>query len=119
MDWIRTLNQCNIRHNLKIINSFKKTLLNNNPDVFSLQRVDAYNITHTIFYLTDFGFSNKIEVDTRKMSQIKWILNTLLYIYTIDQDWDVIAELLVCCDCLYWHPPFYQTAWEQLIAAQI
>ena len=62
--------------------------------------------------------SNKIEVDTRKMSQIKWILNTLLYIYTIDQDWDDIAELLVCCDCLYWHPPFYQTAWEQLIAAQ-
>ena len=56
MDLIRTLNQCNIRHNLKIINSFKKTLLNNNPDVFSLQRVDAYNITHTIFYLTDFGF---------------------------------------------------------------
>ena len=110
MDLTRTLNQCNIRHNLKIINSFKKTLLNNNLDVFSLQRVDAYNITHTIFYLTDFGFSNKIEVDTRKMSQIKWILNTLLYIYTFDQDWDVIAELLVCCDCLYWHPPFYQTA---------
>ena len=69
MDLIRTLIQCNIRHNLKIINSFKKTLLNNNPDVFSLQRVDAYNITHTIFYLTDFGFSNKIEVDTRKMSK--------------------------------------------------
>ena len=62
--------------------------------------------------------SNKIEVDTRKMSQIKWILNTLLYIYTIDQDWDAIAELLVCCDCLSWHPQFYQTAWEQLIVVE-
>ena len=62
--------------------------------------------------------SNKIEVDTRKMSQIIWISNTFLYICTIDQDWDDNAELLLCCDCLYWHPPFYQTAREQLIAAK-
>ena len=41
-----------------------------------------------------------------------------MYIFTIDRDCNDVAELLVCCDCLYWHPPFYQTAREQLIAAK-
>jgi hypothetical protein len=118
LDLIRTLNKCNFKHSLNMKNSYKKTLLYNNPEIFSLQRMDAYNITHTIFYITDFGFSNSVRISKTKRIELTKILNSLLYIYTIDQDWDLLAELLVCCDCIKWYPPIYLISWNLLIKAQ-
>lgn len=120
LDLIRTLNKCNFKHSLNMKNSYKKTLLYNNPEIFSLQRMDAYSITHTIFYITDFGFSNSnsVRISKTKRIELTKILNSLLYIYTIDQDWDLLAELLVCCDCIKWYPPIYPISWNLLIKAQ-
>jgi hypothetical protein len=109
LDLSYILGKSGIKHNLPNIKSlYKKTFLYRNPNVIFLDNDDVYSITHTIFYLSDFGFK-KLEVPDYQLPQIKWVIGTLMGLYLIKKNWDILSELLICCHCLRWIPyPIYE-----------
>ena len=120
MDLCYALNKANIRHPFPTLRSlYHKTLLAKDPAILSLNLNDAYDITHIIFYLSDFGFRKFTEISAQQLPKIRWIITSLTGLYLRDQDWDILAELLLCYYCLRWYPyPIYEVAWNNLLNAQ-
>lgn len=120
MDLRRTLHALNIEHNLTKFNDiFRKTLLYKDPPLPLLHLQDAYIITHTIFYLADFGLREIFGLPSKRISAIQNIITSLAGIYLYEKNWDILAELLICCYCLRWFPyPLYEIAWDSLLNVQ-
>jgi hypothetical protein len=120
MDLCYALNKANIRHPFPTLRSlYHKTLLAKDPAILSLNLNDAYDITHIIFYLSDFGFRKFTEISAHQLPKVRWIITSLTGLYLRDQDWDILAELLLCYYCLRWYPyPIYEVAWNNLLNAQ-
>ncbi|MGC2669280.1 MAG: hypothetical protein WA220_08875 [Candidatus Nitrosopolaris sp.] len=120
MDLCYALNKANIRHPFPTLRSlYHKTLLAKDPAILSLNLNDAYDITHIIFYLSDFGFRKFTEISAQQLPKVRWIITVLTGLYLRDQDWDILAELLSCYYCLRWYPyPIYEVAWNNLLNAQ-
>jgi hypothetical protein len=120
MDLCYALNKANIRHPFPTLRSlYHKTLLAKDPAILSLNLNDAYDITHIIFYLSDFGFRKFTEISAQQLPKVRWIITSLTGLYLRDQDWDILAELLLCYYCLRWYPyPIYEVAWNNLLNAQ-
>jgi len=64
-----------------------------------LNRDDAYSITHTLFYLTDFG-NRPLPFDDYEKTRIKEIVEALLIHYWRTSYWDLVGELLINLECL-------------------
>jgi len=120
MDLCYALNRADIRHPFPTLRSlYHKTLLAKNPDILSLNLNDAYDITHIIFYLSDFGFRKPTEISAQQFPKICWIITILTGLYLRAQDWDILAELLLCYYCLGWYQyPIYEVAWNNLLNVQ-
>jgi hypothetical protein len=54
----------------------------------------AYAVTHTLFYLTDFG-GRRLALPTSDMKYIRSLVNALLVHYGRVGNWDILGELLV------------------------
>ncbi len=115
MDLCYTLDRLDFKHSLpKIESLFKKTILARNPPILELSLDDVYALTHTVFYLSDFGFSGIKTLSDKQISLICWLISSLLGIFTVEKNWDIVGELLICCKCLNYHPfPLYNLAWEK------
>jgi hypothetical protein len=99
---------------------YKHTLLAHEPSIVYLTDTDVYAITHTIFYLTDFGHRVAPELDEDHLLTVRWIIETLLGLYLRRRHWDLVGELLLDCYCLHWYPDIvFTVAWEILIEAQL
>jgi hypothetical protein len=99
---------------------YKNTLLAKNPPLFYLTDADVYAITHTLFYLTDFGRASAPMLAGEHLSTIQWIIETLLGVYLRRKHWDLVGELLLCCLCIHWYPDIIFTlAWEALMKNQL
>jgi hypothetical protein len=100
---------------------FGATLLAKMPPLACFADEDAYSVTHTIFYLTDFG-SVAIEtyLNRNECTKIRDVVEKLLGHYLRARNWDLVAELLMCCTCIRWLPaPVGDLAWDCLLAAQL
>jgi hypothetical protein len=81
--------------------------------------LDAYSITHTLFYCSDFGTRGVLGASRQQLSHCHRCVEALLGIYTIRANWDLVAELLLCCHCLKQTSSLlYASVWKQLIQAQ-
>jgi Domain of unknown function (DUF6895) len=120
MDLCYALNKANIRHPFPTLRSlYHKTLLAKDPAILSLNLNDAYDITHIIFYLTDFGFRKSTEISSRQIPKVCWIITVLTGLYLREQSWDILAELLLCFYCMGWYQyPIYEVAWNNLLNIQ-
>jgi hypothetical protein len=120
MDLCYALNKANIKHPFPTLRSlYYKTLLAKDPAILSLNLNDTYDITHIVFYLSDFGFRKFTEISAQQLPKVRWIITSLTGLYLRDQDWDILAELLLCYYCLRWYPyPIYEVAWNNLLNAQ-
>ncbi len=58
-----------------------------------LDTSDIYNVTHTIFYLTDFGNMKMATPVSRAFTER---LTGLLALHVLRRDWDLAGELLMC-----------------------
>jgi hypothetical protein len=122
----RTLDFCYMlecggyRHDLpSYATIYRQTLLAKSPPVLYLTDTDAYAVTHVIFYLSGFGMRSLDDVLNGQMQDVRWIVEALLAIYLRLRHWDLVAELLICCECLQWRPPLlYECAWRALTGAQ-
>ncbi|MFL5693849.1 MAG: DUF6895 family protein [Ktedonobacteraceae bacterium] len=99
---------------------YKNTLLAKTPPIIYLTDTDVYAITHTLFYLTDFGRCSAPMLDGEHISTVRWIIETLLGLYLRRKHWDLVGELLLNCLCIDWHPEIiFETAWETLLKFQL
>ena len=64
-----------------------------------LDRDDAYSITHTLFYLTDFG-NRPLPLPDSEQTRINEIIEALLVHYWRTSYWDLVGELLINLECL-------------------
>jgi hypothetical protein len=86
---------------------------------FFLNEQDVYALTHAIFYTSDFGLKSIIKLPKLRLLNIKSSIEELLAIYLRKKNWDLVAELLLCCYCLRSFPsPIYNIAWKMLLNAQ-
>jgi hypothetical protein len=99
---------------------YGETLLGKMPPLVYLTDGDAYCITHTLFYLGDFGFQAIDAIPNSDIPAVQWTTGMLLGIYLRAEDWDLVAELLLSCLCLRWIPPvIFISAWNALLDAQL
>jgi hypothetical protein len=97
---------------------YKRTILAKSPSVLLMTMPDVYSVTHTIFYLSDWGFDSP-KISKNQLSRIRWTVNQLLELYLLKQNWDLTLELLLCCKCLNSFPEIlYESAWTQILKAQ-
>lgn len=61
--------------------------------------LSAYSVTHTIFYLTDFGHC-ALGVTDNEQSRIRDLVECLLVHYWRTGHWDLVGELLISLECL-------------------
>lgn len=87
------------RKQIKIFKSIAKhTLLFSNFNVLELNESDVYAITHSIFYLTNFGFDGNTLIKNK--ATIFYKLQILLDYYRLSDNADIVSELLICCTCI-------------------
>ena len=118
---LRNMLDCGgFRHNLpSYISLYQKTLLAATPPLLYLTTEDVYSITHTLFYLSDFGACSVDAILEEQLPTVRWMIGALLGIFLRLRNWDLVAELLICCRCLRWSPPsVFEAAWEGLLDAQ-
>jgi hypothetical protein len=73
---------------------YRETTLGQRCSPVYLDLESAYSITHTLFYLTDFG-SRRLALPPRHMRFIRSLLDALLVHYSRVSNWDVLGELLM------------------------
>ncbi|MFJ4198753.1 DUF6895 family protein [Streptomyces sviceus] len=92
------------------------TWLGRAPEPWTVEGHIAYDITHTVFHLTDWG-----EKPEGLPAEVADYLATWLPVWLDDwldlQRWDLLGELLVVDACLP-HPTFDERAWDGFAAAQ-
>jgi len=99
---------------------YKNTLLAKTPPVIYLTDTDVYAITHTLFYLTDFGRSSATMLNGDHLLTVRWIIETLLGLYLRRKHWDLVGELLLTCQCIHWYPKIiFEMAWETMVKFQL
>jgi hypothetical protein len=78
---------------------YQTTTLARTRCIAHLNREDAYSVTHTLFYLTDFG-NRPLPLDDYEKTRIKEIVEALLIHYWRTSYWDLVGELLINLECL-------------------
>jgi hypothetical protein len=109
------------RHDLPSYRSlYRQTVLGRGGAVLSFNHGDAYSVTHTLFYLSDFGARPIEAIPRRELPYVRWIVEVLLGQYLLVEDWDLVAELLLGAACLRRNPPdaLREAAWNGLLGAQ-
>ena len=61
---------------------------------------DAYSVTHTLFYISDFGKHPIDILSSEQLEHLRWVIKHLLGMYVRRRDWDITAELLLSSYCL-------------------
>lgn len=94
---------------------FSSTFLSNYKSKCTLSIQDAYDITHTIFYTTDFGSKSiPIFLKNNMEANIKIIKEALYEMLQIG-NLDLVIELLLSLKCLkYVNKEFYSIIWETI-----
>lgn len=89
------------------------------PNLVHVRTIDIYAITHIIFHLTDFGSKNIDAILGNKKDDTAAYIAFLTSKYAYIEDWDLLAELLICCHNLNHRThPLYTDCWYKLLNAQ-
>jgi hypothetical protein len=120
MDLRYSLDAMSISNSLpKMASLFKKTLLAKNPPILYLSQFDVYAITHIIFYLSNFGLRKIEEMSISQMHYVRWLIDALMGLFLYQKNWDIVAELLMCYQCLnFYSQPLCSIAWNNLMRTQ-
>ncbi|MEU8887187.1 hypothetical protein [Streptomyces sp. NPDC048442] len=88
-------------------------------DPLYVTEVEAYAVTHVVYYLSDMGLIPLHSLDEAQHADCVHAVDTLLDLYLCFGNWDLIAELLLCRPTLgAEHTPRDQYALECLLLAQ-
>ncbi|ORT55999.1 hypothetical protein [Streptomyces sp. CB03238] len=96
--------------------ALSRTWLGHTPEPWTVSAHTAYDITHTVFHLTDWG-ENPAGLPPRIASHLDLWLPVWLDDWLDLERWDLLGELLVVDACLP-RPTLDARAWEGFAAAQ-
>ena len=98
---------------------YSTSLLASHPNLYRINVLDAYAITHVLFFLTDFGRAETQCLSDADRSYLRDALPRLTEYYVRRRDWDLSGELLVCLKAAgLTDLPIYRDAWLLLLASQ-
>jgi hypothetical protein len=60
----------------------------------------AYALTHALFFAVAFGTRAAPASLARRLPRLASTLSAFLVSFTLERDWDLVAELLLCWECL-------------------
>ncbi|MGP3985864.1 DUF6895 family protein [Streptomyces sp. 3N207] len=93
-----------------------ETWLGRTPEPWAIDWATAYNLTHTVFHLTDWG-ARPNAMPSELQSYLTTWLPVWIDIWKEVAQWDLVGELLIVGACLE-KPLCDRTVWEELAAAQ-
>lgn len=97
LDLLHTLHVCGIEHDLPTMDEVLPfTLLCRRPNVLKLTDRDVYAITHTIFYVTDFGRREPVWPEGYDPGEGVELVEALLVLAEGRANADLTGELLCC-----------------------
>ncbi len=95
------------------------SILGKNPRPLFLDENAVYAITHVIMFLYGFGLRRTGAAASLETEEVRDMLSSLLVASCQERHWDLLAELLLCWDCIAFAPtPVYERAWRALLGAQ-
>jgi len=98
---------------------WRRSLLAAHPSLYPLTTLDAYAITHVLFFLTDFARRRASCFTNDDDAYFRRALPRLLQYYLRRGNWDLSSELLVCLKAVgATDNDVYEDAWVSLLAAQ-
>jgi hypothetical protein len=101
LDLLHTLYLCGIEHDLSAMDAVLPfSLLCRRPNVLKLADRDIYAITHTLFYVTDFGLREPLWPRGYSPGEAVELLEALLVLAEARKNADLVGELLCCLYCL-------------------
>ncbi|MCX4821424.1 hypothetical protein OG883_16230 [Streptomyces sp. NBC_01142] len=101
LDLLHTLHLCGIEHGLPAMDDVLPfTVLCRRPNVLKMADRDIYAITHTIFYVTDFGRREPVWPRGYSLGEAVELLEALLVLAEARANADLVGELLCCLLCL-------------------
>jgi hypothetical protein len=114
------LDRAAVRHNLPPAAAlYRGTLLRRSPPPVFLSQTDLYIVTHTAFYVTDYGFRPAFVLSPRQRAAALDFVSAALQLVLEQKNWDACSELLLARECLRAprDPPSPQ-AWKALLSVQ-
>ncbi|MER7462457.1 hypothetical protein [Streptomyces sp. NPDC097981] len=101
LDLLHTLHLCGIEHGMPAMDDVLPfTVLCSHPNVLKLPDRDIYAITHTVFYVTDFGQRDPVWPRGYDLGEAVELLEALLVLAEARANADLVGELLCCLLCL-------------------
>ncbi|MCP3964259.1 MAG: hypothetical protein GY719_41045 [bacterium] len=98
---------------------YGETVLGKRPDVYHVTTMDAYAMTHTIFFVTDFGTTSPSIFSRADREYFETQLPRIAEYFLRKGDWDLTAELLwVLCSLRLERLPVYEQGWWELLRVQ-
>ncbi|MGW0194752.1 DUF6895 family protein [Nonomuraea sp. NPDC003201] len=94
-----------------------KTWLGHAPEPWLLDHDNAYALTHTVFYLTDWGRS-PARLPAALADYLSGWLPAWCQVWCEEEDWDLLGELLAVDACLP-QPALDERLWHHLAQAQL
>ncbi len=74
---------------------YERTLLSSCPSLYPLTSLDVYAITHTVFFLSDFGRRQPKVMLEKVRVYCRSAIPRLLEYYLWKKNWDLVGELLI------------------------
>lgn len=98
---------------------YRNSVLNQPVDLIRITNHEAYILTHTLFYVADFGFKRDVHLPQAQRRRVTRLVEHLLGLYVREAHWDLVGELLLCCHSLrHTDSPLYALGWQAFLTAQ-
>jgi hypothetical protein len=97
---VRTLHLLEIESPWTIDSCFRDTWLHNLPEPWSIRNESAYSLTHTVFFLTDFGQRPDHLPEVYRQYLVLW-LPVWLEHYRTSWNHDLLAEMIIVARCIH------------------
>lgn len=122
LDSIAVLHRLGLRRNFLRESSrsiIRRSLIGRRLPPLEMTRMDVYNLTHLVFYLTDWGSRKRTSLSNADLAYARWAIRLLMPVYVAIEDWDIVGELLIAACCINsWNEPGTRRALSSLAEAQ-
>ena len=120
MDVRLTLEWGGFRHKLPDMGTLcSLSILSPVPSALYLDREAAYALTHIVMFLYEYGLIQQPKAASLDVAAVRRTLSELIVVYCQERDWDLLGEVLLCCDCVgLLRSPVYELGWEEFLATQ-
>ncbi len=95
------------------------SILSRIPSALYLHREAAYALTHVVMFLYEYGLRQHSTADSLDVASLQHTLSDLIVVYCQERDWNLLGEVLLCCDCVGLRAtPVYEQGWEAFLSVQ-